>query len=430
MIRSAARQRAFTMIEVFGVLVLITVLVTMLLPAVQSAREAARRSSCANNMMQIGLAAHAYHTSFGQLPVQLAGTDGSVVVGEDNDRRLSYLVGLLPFLDEGSLADQINGPLSRGWKNESALGMGPDMWMEEAYPDDSLGGEGLTGEYAENETFWPAGGPEPFTRDYLPWNTEPPAFRCPSDPGIGNPALARTNYAACLGDGVVASDSGPMKEVNGVFVIDDELAKQTEAAMRGMFVPRVVTRLSDTTDGLSSTILLGELATALGDRDTRTCPIWGPGATVLRDDPAWARERELIDIDRPQFWANPDRGDVLSAETGMRRGYRWADGMPLYTGCNTILPPNREITLSDDRDDCWGVLPPSSRHQGGAQICFGDGAVRFITDSVDAGRPDQPTVYEGSPNSPPCESPFGVWGAMGTRASGELEMLGSAQGIE
>jgi prepilin-type processing-associated H-X9-DG protein len=77
--------------------------------------------------------------------------------------------------------------------------------------------------------------------------------------------------------------------------------------------------------------------------------------------------------------------------------------------------------LRDDRDDCWGILPPSSRHQGGVQIGFADGAVRFVTDGIDAGRADRPTVYLGSSNPPGSESPYGIWGALGTRASGELK---------
>jgi prepilin-type processing-associated H-X9-DG protein len=182
-------------------------------------------------------------------------------------------------------------------------------------------------------------------------------------------------------------------------------------------------RQTDTTDGLSSTIMLAEVATDLGDQDTRTRPIPGPGAAVLRDNPQWGQEGGLIDAERPRFWQKAS-GKVLSSTTGLRRAYRWADGMPLYTGFNTILPPNREIVLRADRDDCWGILPPSSRHQGGANIAMGDGTVRFITDSIDAGDSSQPTVYIGSPNPPGSESPYGLWGALGTRASGELRAIG------
>ncbi len=172
---------------------------------------------------------------------------------------------------------------------------------------------------------------------------------------------------------------------------------------------------------LSNTLMLGEIATDLGDQDIRTSPAAGPGAEVLRDNPAWARQGELIDPERPMFWESGRPSTVLGGDSSMRRGFRWADGMPLYTAFNTILPPNREITLRDDRDDCWGVLPASSRHQGGAHVCFADGAVRFISDSIDAGDDSLPTVYDGSSNPPGSQSPYGLWGALGTRASGELK---------
>jgi hypothetical protein len=280
-----------------------------------------------------------------------------------------------------------------------------------------------------NKDPWVAGGPEPFQAEYIPWRTEPAVLRCPSDPGTGDPAYGRTNYAICLGDGVVAGDSGPLKEIKGVFVTDPELVKQTKAAMRGVFVPRVAMRLSDVTDGLSNTFMLGEIATDLGDRDIRTEPAAGPGK-ALRDNPAWARENNLIDAERPRFWDSSRNSKVLGGDPSMRRGFRWADGMPLYTAFNTILPPNRETILRDDRDDCWGILPASSRHQGGAHVCFSDNAVRFISDSIDAGDDRQPTVYDGSSNPPGSESPYGLWGALGTRASSELKAYAFADQTE
>jgi prepilin-type processing-associated H-X9-DG protein len=397
----------FTMIEVFGVLILIGVLVSLLLPAVQASREAARRTSCSNNMLQLGLAVQLYHAAFDQLPVHLSGTDGSITPGQDNDRRLSAWVALLPFLGQRDLAEKIEQPLDRTWTS------GTSMIEDDFY--------GPAKKRQTPKGPWVAGGPEPFEFNYLPWNVETPVLRCPSDPGIGMPALSRTNYAVCLGDGVVASDSGPMKEVKGVFVWDPKLAEQTEASMRGMFVPRMVTQMDDVTDGLSHTLMLGEIATGLGDQDIRTHPAAGPGANVLRDRPDWARQGELINAERPRFWENVS-GTLIGSSMGWRRGHRWCDGMPLYSAFNTILPPNREIVLRADQDDCWGILPPSSRHQGGANVCFGDGAVRFISDSIDAGDDRQPTVYVGSLNAPGSKSPFGVWGAMGTRASGELSV--------
>lgn len=416
MIRPRSPHRGFTMIEVFAVLVIIGMLIMLLLPAVQASREAARRTSCANNFMQIGVAIQGYHAAFKQLPTQLSGTDGSATKDQDNNGRLSFLVALLPFVDQPGLWEQIQSEADRTDVDEYGIF---DSY-EDAY-EDAMGMElsmsESDAESAEPITPWVAGGPPPYVMSYGPWRNEVPYYRCPSDPGIGD--SGRTNYAACLGDGLMAADSGPMKEVNGLLVWDATLAAETDAAMRGMFVPRVTTSFDDVTDGLSHTVMLGEIATDLNDNDVRTRAAAGPGEAILRDDPDWASGQELIDPERPGFWLGANT--KLQSNVRWGRGLRWADGMPLYSGCNTILPPNREVALHSDRDDCWGIVPPSSRHLGGVNLCFGDGSVRFVTDSIDAGDSRAPSVYVGSPNAPGSQSPYGLWGALGTRASGELK---------
>jgi len=413
------RKPAFTVVEVFTVVAIIGVMVGLLLPAIQSAREMARRTSCANNFMQVGLAIHGYHHAFKQVPVPLSGSEGSTTPSLDNDRRLSVFVALLPFLDEQPRWELISQSIEKddvrlrsyapygSYDYDYFMGMS----VEEEQPEAS-----------DSDAMWVAGGPEPFDASYYPWSSEVRSLRCPSDPGIGLPGLGRTNYAVCLGDGMVTADSGPLKEVNGRFVVDPKLEKQTELAMRGMFIPRVITRFSDVTDGLSTTIMMAEIATDLGDADIRTKPIAGPGI-VLASNPNWARDQQLIDLDRPEFWQMQSSGSVLASDTSIGRGLRWADGMPVYTAVNTILPPNREIVLEADQEDTWGVLGASSRHQGGVHSCMGDGKVTFVNDSIDAGNPSAASVFVGSVNEDLMESPYGLWGALGTRAGHELKAI-------
>ena len=67
-----------------------------------------------------------------------------------------------------------------------------------------------------------------------------------------------------------------------------------------------------------------------------------------------------------------------------------------------------------------GALPPSSRHQGGCHVLMGDGAVKFITDSIEAGNSRLQCVMNGNTVNPPgSKSPYGLWGALATRASKE-----------
>ncbi len=98
----ARKRLGFTLVELLVVIAIIGILVALLLPAVQTARESARRIQCANNMRQIGLAVHLYHDTLRILP------PGSFWVGGGNDFKGSIMVHLLPFLDQKPLFDQID----------------------------------------------------------------------------------------------------------------------------------------------------------------------------------------------------------------------------------------------------------------------------------------------------------------------------------
>lgn len=424
------RRCGFTVVELLGVVAIIGVLVGLLLPAVQSARENARRTSCQNNLLNVALAVRHYQSVHGHYPVQLHGTDGSEVPGADNDGRLSFLVGLLPYISQMALVDYLDQ------EQQSKSVFSPD-WQQLSQEYENPADHG-TEDNSEGLRRWPRNGPEPFTSGYTAWQTEVPTYRCPSDPGSGGNSgfgggavNGRTNYAACLGDGCLTAATGPYKQIKGMFVFDEQLAKQTNAAMRGAFVPRVPTRDADITDGISYTLLLGEICTSLGDYNFRTKPAVAVQDEQLLKDPGMVRtveqKRRASGVQPPLLYLSRwDKLDdpQLTGETGFKstqeRGLNWVDGMPLYTGFNTILPPNRELVLSAARDDCWGVLPPSSYHQGGVSVAMVDGSVRFISDEIDSGSDHQPTVYLGSPTPPGSRSPFGVWGAMGTRSSSEL----------
>ena len=409
-------RRGFTLVELLVVIAIIGVLVGLLLPAVQAAREAARRMSCSNNFKQIGLGIHDYHDAFKQLPTQGAGTlsftqsnppgpDTGLPFSPDeqwgwsdsntsNVSRLSYLVGILPFVEQQPMWEQVSNPLSNADDNNNPVAI------------------------------WPAMGPRPTKIEYEPWATEVNTFRCPSDPGVGLPALGRTNYAACFGDSAERTTTGPWAD-NPIRTAHSGITQESRAAHRGVFVMHQKMRFRDILDGTANTIAAGEIATDLGDRDKRT-QVLNISWTFLRNrEPTFCRS--AIDPERPLFWQNPAAapGVGFSGPTD-GRGYRWADGFSAMSGMFTMLAPNKELCTQQNAGNP-GIYPPSSRHPGGVHILMADGAVRFITDSIESGASEQggPASYPvhrwgNGTFAPGQKSPYGLWGALGTRASKEV----------
>src|SRR5471032_1874804 len=96
------RKRGFTLIELLVVIAIIAVLIALLLPAVQQAREAARRTQCKNNLKQFGLAMANYHDVYRRFP------QGGTIACCDNGPQIGYMVRLFPFLDQAPMFNQIN----------------------------------------------------------------------------------------------------------------------------------------------------------------------------------------------------------------------------------------------------------------------------------------------------------------------------------
>ncbi|KAA5537997.1 DUF1559 domain-containing protein [Roseiconus nitratireducens] len=398
---SSLRRPGFTLVELLVVIAIIGILVGLLLPAVQAAREAARRMSCSNNFKQIGLAIHNYHSAYKQLPVHGGGTTDSVTTHiwrpseTSNNGRLSYLVGLMPFMEQQGIWEMISNPLnvdSRGNSPPNASGNGAAQSLRNGGPFSPMG-------------------PTPEEILYTPWTTEIPTLRCPSDPGFGLPALGRTNYAACLGDsaerahqGRWTNGSAPMGKTNTTLSIE------IQGAGRGAFTTHESRRFRDVLDGLSNTIAAGEIATDLGDRDGRTIALNRAWQFVRNYAPNDCKQ--FLDPARPRFWDQTN--NVVGANQG--RGFLWAEHRPNFSGFFTAAPPNSEI-CSEQNAGNSGWYAASSRHQGGAHILMADGAVIFMTDSVESG--DQNALALNAYRTPGGESPYGLWGALGTRAAKE-----------
>src|SRR6187551_3154541 len=105
MSRSTQKHRGFTLIELLVVIAIIAVLIALLLPAVQQAREAARRAQCKNNLRQIGLALHTYNSSLGVFPPGVLGNDGSVAARQS---LTTWMTQILPYVEQSALYNSYN----------------------------------------------------------------------------------------------------------------------------------------------------------------------------------------------------------------------------------------------------------------------------------------------------------------------------------
>ncbi|WP_146406417.1 DUF1559 domain-containing protein [Allorhodopirellula heiligendammensis] len=399
--RPNPRRAAFTLVELLVVIAIIGVLVGLLLPAVQAAREAARRMSCSNNFKQLGLAMHNYHAAFDKLPMHGTGTHPPAPINawvsspDGNNMRLSALVGLLPFMEQQALWQQISNPL--------------------------LGRTDGTTTNPGGTIPWSAMGPTPENIQYPPWATEIAALRCPSDPGTGLPALGRTNYVACTGDSAQNNRDGYLEKPGVVlpYKPSSGTATRSQASGRGVFHIGQQLGLRDILDGTANTIAMGEIATDLGDKDVRTIGgrlAGNNNASPFIADPLYCRNTVPgIDPTRPQFWA------VGTDGVSDGRGFRWSDAYPVFGQCTTIRPPNSEICGMSSWDRNMSAST-SSRHQGGTHVLMGDGAVKFITDSIESGNQSAGNVVSGGTGlrAPGSASPYGLWGALGTRGSREV----------
>ena len=100
-------RRGFTLVELLVVIAIIGILVGLLLPAVQAAREAARRMSCSNNMLQLGIAIHNYEFSMEHLPSGTLNPEGPIQSTEEG-QHVSFLVMLLPFIEQQNIANRFD----------------------------------------------------------------------------------------------------------------------------------------------------------------------------------------------------------------------------------------------------------------------------------------------------------------------------------
>ena len=353
-LRDQAR-RGFTLVELLVVIAIIGVLVGLLLPAVQAAREAARRMQCSNNLKQLGLALHNYHDTYSMFPPGRGGTNagGDWRTGSwlSNQGSLSAHAQLLPYIEQGPLWEQIKTGVDDGREI-------------------------------------PPNGPSPL-RPYTPFAQTIPSFVCPSDPG-GNAGHSNgnINYALNYGDQVanVTGDDNP----RGVFGYYSEIG------------------FRDITDGTSNTIAMSEITSYNGD----ALRIRG-GSYITDFSQADLSNTPIL---CKQAVAQDGRMDGTPPTSHHRVGTNWAAGHPMISGFNAILPPNSPACAVSKGEWSVGLFPAESYHPGGVQTMMCDGSVQFVTESVDTGNL---SMQEPSQSPDYSQSPYGVWGALGSKGGGE-----------
>lgn len=364
--RVALRQ-GFTLVELLVVIAIIGILVGLLLPAVQAAREAARRMQCSNNLKQLTLASLNYESTYQHFPARQAGT--GTIQRWGLRLRASGFIALLPYLEQTALYNQINQGQRSPWAG----------WFRNN---------------GANLSF----------------------LQCPSDPGSGSATdpngrqgRGNTCYAFCAGDSYARSAWDDLGERND-FMIS---VNRPKISNRGIFGRHDYTRLGQITDGLSNTLAFSERRIPT-QRNGKGMVAWSAGGTD-----------SYIPLTCRTTWTGSQYGGAgyVRFNRDTQAGYRWADGAAFFHAFTTILPPNTATCLIGTSDR-WqatgghygpGIWTPSSEHAGGVQVSNADGSVRFISESIDTGNLGIVAPAEQGGGM----SPYGVWGALGTKSAGE-----------
>ena len=341
--RSSVR-RGFTLIELLVVIAIIAVLIALLLPAVQSAREAARRAQCVNNLKQIGLALHNYHSATGSFPLATsaaaAGSSSGYGYTPQTWGTFSCFALMLPYLEQQPIYNSCNFNWTVSWGN---------------------------GQYYNSTAY----------------NANLAVFICPSD---GKSAtLSSTDGNNCNYFGSMGTTIAPWATTaNGIF------ANQAAYGMQNI------------TDGTSNTIAFSEAL--VGDNKNSTkwrdglaagstsaasaYYAWPsgpgsnqPGAYDANTIPALV----LQDLQQCTTWFNSQQNPAWQ-----NKGDRWANGSPGLSIFNTIVTPNsQQYPWSSCRFSCGGCgndyaqyVTSNSNHPGGCNVGFADGSVKFVKSTI------------------------------------------------
>jgi len=211
------RTFGFTLVELLVVIAIIGILIALLLPAVQQAREAARRMSCSNNLRQIGLACHNYHDTFGTFAPGRLTYDGTNSDGDSTKIVTGFLAMILPFVEQGNLLDLYDQRYGfDDTVNQQAANTEVDAYLCPSAPDDRT------------------------TPLYAGWN------------------MGWTNDVSML-DPDLTGIATDYQGVRGIHILDDS-GNWSDANSKTGILSENATKFADIVDGTSNTIMLFEMA--------------------------------------------------------------------------------------------------------------------------------------------------------------------------